>query len=79
MKPKQSFDKPHNPDMKLYAIYPDYWKEKWGERPLLGHVRATDKFSATRKAYDNNLVRVNITFKPDPVEVSGNQQRYKRK
>lgn len=72
-------DKPHNPDMKLYAVFPDYWKDKWGDRPLLGYVRATDSFSAERKAYDIGLLRVNFTFKPEVKEVSENTVRRPKK
>jgi hypothetical protein len=52
-----------------WAIYPDYWKEKWGKRPLLGHVWADDEFYAVREAYNKGLLTVNFTFGPEPVKV----------
>lgn len=64
--------RPDRPDDKLYAVYPDYWKKGWGERPLLGYVKATDPFYAKRKAYDAKLLPVNITIQPDVVEVRRN-------
>lgn len=62
--------KQHNPNMKLFAIYPDYWKEGWGEKPMLGYVRAYDTFYAVRKAYDLGLIRTNFTFGATAVEVA---------
>lgn len=64
--------RPKRPDDKLYAVYPDFWKRKWGERPLLGYVKATDPFYAKRKAYDAKLLPVNFTFEPEVVEVKRN-------
>lgn len=51
----------------LYAIYPDYWKTSWGQKPLLGYVRADSTFHARYAAYDAGLLIVNATFGPDPV------------
>jgi hypothetical protein len=52
-----------------YAIYPDYWKESWGPKPLLGHVFADDEFYAVREAYSKGLLTVNFTFGPRAVKV----------
>jgi hypothetical protein len=52
-----------------YAIYPDYWKESWGPKPLLGHVWADDEFYAVRDAYTKKLLPMNYTFGPRAVKV----------
>lgn len=67
--------KQNDPNLKLYAIYPDYWPEKWGDKPLLGHVRAYEPFYAVRKAYDHGLVRVNFTFSVKAIEVKHVRER----
>ena len=67
--------KVNDPNLRLYAIYTDYWPEKWGEAPLLGHVRAYEPFYAVRKAYDHNLVRVNFTFGVKAIEVKNVWER----
>lgn len=59
----------YNPDNVKFAIYPDYWKDSWGERPLLGHVWATEEFYAEREAYNRGLLTVNFTFGPKAVKV----------
>ena len=77
----QKTERTFNPDMKLFAIYPDYWKEKWGDKPVLGYVRAYDSFNAVRKAYDVGILRVNFTIAPVAVEVTDKiiPQRSRRK
>lgn len=67
--------KVNDPNLRLYAIYPDYWPEKWGEAPLLGHVRAYEPFYAVRKAYDHNLIRVNFTLGVKAIEVKNVWER----
>lgn len=52
-----------------WAIYPDYWKESWGHRPMLGIVYADDEFYAAREAYTKGLLTVNFTFEPAPVKI----------
>jgi len=52
----------------VWAIYPDYWPEKWGRQPLFGYVSADDRFIAERVAYDVGLVYRNDTFKPKAVK-----------
>lgn len=52
-----------------WAVYPDYWKDSWGRRPLLGHVIADDEFYAEREAYNRGLLPVNFTFRPHVVNV----------
>lgn len=58
----------------LWAVYPDYWPQKWGQRPTLGHVRADSKEDAVYAAYDRGLSHPsNCTFglelvKLDPIE-----------
>ncbi len=69
---EQNNHKPKRPDDKLYAVYPDYWKKEWKDKPLLGYVKATDPFYAKRKAYDAKLLPVNFTFGPEVVEVKRN-------
>ena len=71
-------------ESRTFAIYPDYWKEKWGEKPLLGLVVAENAFHACRRAFDKGFVRKNFTFEPQAVEVSKSQasdlkkSRYRR-
>lgn len=72
---KQSSENKSKPDNKLYAVYPDYWKKSWGDKPLLGYVKATDPFYAKRKAYDAKLLTQNFTFEPEVVEVKRNFKR----
>jgi len=52
-----------------FAIYPDYWKDTWGQKPLLGYVWADDEFYAEREAFSKNLLTVNYTFGPRAVKV----------
>lgn len=58
-----------------YAVYPDYWKKSWGERPLLGIVFADDEFYAQREAYTRKLLTVNFTFGPKVVKLSPRLKR----
>lgn len=53
-----------------YAIYPDFWKKEWGEKPILGYVKADSEYWAKYAAYDKKLLRLNFTFGPKPVRVS---------
>lgn len=53
-----------------WEIYPDYWKDSWGEKPLLGTVYAYDEQNAIRKAYDLNLLPHNFTFGPLAIKVN---------
>lgn len=63
------FKNQNRPRNSLFAIYPDYWKEKWGEPPLLGHVYADNAFNAIRRASVNDdIYRTNITFNPIAVK-----------
>lgn len=60
-------------ESRSFAIYPDYWKDSWGEKPLLGLVVAESEFHACRRAYDKGFLRVNFTFQPEAVEISKSQ------
>ena len=60
----------------LWEIWPDFWKKGWGDKPLLGTVRADSEFDAIRSAYDNNLLTYNFTFGPKPVKVD--EENYER-
>lgn len=57
-------------ESRYFAIYPDYWKDKWGKKPLLGTLMAENEFHACRRAYDTGAVRLNLTFGPEAVEVT---------
>lgn len=47
----------------LYAVYPDYWPQRWGQTPVLGHVRADSEEDAVYAAYDRGLSHPsNCTF-----------------
>lgn len=59
----------YGPGKFRFAIYPDYWKESWGKKPLLGFVWADDEFYAEREAYNRGLLTVNFTFRPQAVRV----------
>ena len=65
-KPTRSF---YGPGKFKYAVYPDYWKDSWGQKPLLGHVWADDEFYAVREAYSRNLLTTNYTFGPKVVKL----------
>lgn len=57
-RPKRPYDPTDNKGRgygKLWAVYPDYWPENWGQRPRLGFVRADTKFDAVYAAYDKGL------------------------
>ena len=58
-----------------WAIYPDFWKDTWGKRPLLGYVVAEDEFSAEREAYFKGLLPANSTLKPQPINVGPTRYR----
>lgn len=49
----------------VWEVYPDYWKDSWGPKPLLGYVRADSEFNAKYAAYDKGLLPQNITFEPE--------------
>lgn len=49
----------------VWEVYPDYWLDKWGPKPLLGYVRADDEFGARYAAYDKGLLIQNWTFEPE--------------
>lgn len=51
-----------------YAVFPDYWKESWGQPPLLGFVRADSEFHAKYAAYDKKLLIPNATFGPKVIK-----------
>lgn len=69
-RPKRPYDPTDNKTRgyrNSYAIYPDYWKQSWGQRPCLGYVRADSVFHARYAAYDAGLLPRNDTFGPEPV------------
>lgn len=49
----------------VWEVYPDYWKASWGEKPLLGYVRADSEVNAKYAAYDKKLLPLNFTFGPE--------------
>ena len=58
-----------------WAVYPDYWKDSWGRKPLLGYVFADDEFYAVREAYNRGLLTVNFTFEPEVVNLGPARMR----
>jgi hypothetical protein len=52
-----------------WAIYPDYWKQSWGQKPMLGIIYADDEFYAEREAYSKGLLPVNFTIRPHAVKI----------
>lgn len=58
-----------------WAIYPDYWKVSWGPKPMLGVIYADDEFYAEREAYSKGLLPVNMTFKPQAVQIGVSKPR----
>ncbi len=61
-------DRSKKPNPRFFYIYPDYWKDTWGEKPCLGIVTAESEFHAERRAYDKGLLRLNLTIAPKAVE-----------
>jgi hypothetical protein len=59
----------YGPGKFKWAIYPDWWPKRWGQKPLLGYVYADDEFYAEREAYNRGILTVNVTFKPEPVKL----------
>lgn len=57
----------YGPGKFRWAVYPDFWPERWGRKPLLGFVFADDDFHATREAYNRGLLIQNRTFEPEVV------------
>lgn len=55
------------PVLHKWEVYPDYWKESWGVKPLLGVVEAEDQPSAVGLAYSKKLLPTNDTFGPHVV------------
>ena len=53
---------------KFFYIFPDYWKDSWGEKPCLGIVAAESEFHAERRAYDKGLLPQNFTICPVATE-----------
>ena len=39
----------------IWEVYPEAWKESWGNKPLLGYVRADSEFNACYSAFDKGL------------------------
>lgn len=73
------FKNQNRPRNNLYAIYPDYWKEKWGEPPCLGHVYADNEFNAVRRAaVTRGVYHKNITFNALAVRVKNKSIRLNR-
>lgn len=61
-----------------WAIYPDYWKQSWGPKPMLGTVTADDEFYAVREAYSKGLLPVNFTFQAQAVKIGDVKPREPR-
>lgn len=59
----------YGPGKYKWAIYPDYWPKRWGQKPMIGYVFADDEFYAKREAYNRGLLTVNATFEPEPVKI----------
>lgn len=62
VKAKRPYDPTNNKGRgygKLWAVYPDYWKASWGDKPMLGMVRADTEFDAVYAAYDRGLSHPN--------------------
>lgn len=39
----------------IWECYPSQWTENWGNKPLLGYVRADSEYNAYYAAYDKEL------------------------
>ena len=61
-----------------WAIYPDYWKLSWGQKPMLGIIYADDEFYAEREAYSKGLMPVNFTVRPQAVKIGEAKPRLPR-
>ena len=68
VKPKRVYDEENNKYCGyrgVWEVYPDSrWDEtKWGEKPLLGYVRADNEFWALYSAYNKGIANpFNATF-----------------
>jgi hypothetical protein len=47
-----------------YAIYPDFWADTWGDKPMLGVVYADCEFYAEREAYTRGILPLNWSIRP---------------
>ena len=39
----------------IWEVYPEVWSTSWGNKPLLGYVRADSEFNAYYSAFDKEL------------------------
>ena len=53
-----------------WEVTPDYWKPSWGQKPILGYVKADSAFEAKYAAYDRGLLIYNATFGPEVTQVT---------
>ena len=60
-----------------YAVYPSYWKDSWGKKPILGIVFADNEFLAEKLAYDIGILPTpfNCTFQPNIVYLGANKNK----
>lgn len=39
----------------IWEVYPEHWTSTWGNKPLLGYVRADSEFNSYYAAFDKGL------------------------
>lgn len=39
----------------IWEVYPEHWTKAWGNKPLLGYVRADSEFNAYYAAFDKGI------------------------
>lgn len=82
VKAKRPYDPTNNKGRgygKLWSVWPDYWSDKWGQKPCLGHVRADTEYDAVYAAYDRGLSHPsNCTFGLQILPAVERAPRYKQ-
>ena len=70
--------KGERPKLDLFAIYPDFWPQDWGNPPLLGFTHAENDFQALRKAEYNGTYHANYSFGAVAIKVESRKVRLRR-
>lgn len=57
-------------EMFSFKLQPQYWPAKYGEKPLLGVLKAPDEFTAIRMGYNRGMWIPNFTFQVEAVQIT---------
>lgn len=58
VKPKREYDPTDNKYRGykyFWEVYPSQWTTSWGDKPMMGYVRADSEFNAYYSAFDKGL------------------------